>query len=135
MSFLANWRNRYRRSGGHDAGLVHVELRQSGGIAGMDVTTVLHGRQLRVTDHGQTRAERQLGRQQVGEVAGLVKELDRAAPRSRYPSAHQLFDGIEFSLTYTAGSASASILVEPGAEGPPEPFWQLVTYLDTCARP
>jgi hypothetical protein len=75
---------KFRRFGRRSAASVHLELRQTGGIAGLSQQIVLDGSLLRVLDRGQVRTERRLTSSQVAEVTELINELDSQAPRPRY---------------------------------------------------
>lgn len=125
---------KFRLFGRRSAASLHLELRQTGGIAGLDQQIVLDGKALRVLDRGQVRTERQLTASQVGEVTELINELDRHAPRPQYGGGRQVPDALSFRLTYTTPSGTTIIAVESGADPPPEPFLKLVRHLGEYGR-
>jgi hypothetical protein len=113
---------------------IRVELRETGGVAGLDRSIVLEGQHIITKDRGTARFEHDLRPEQVKEVAGLIYELEQQDPK-RFYGGGNVSDATHLFLTYTAGSGTTTlqVLTDP-SDRPPEPFGALVKLLHSYAR-
>jgi hypothetical protein len=113
---------------------MRVELRETGGVAGLDRSIILEGQRIIARDRGTARSEHDLRPEQVNEVAGLINELEQQDPKRFYGGGY-VSDATHLFLTYTAGSGTTTlqVLTDP-SDKPPEPFRALVKLLHSYAR-
>lgn len=114
---------------------LRIQLRETGGFAGLQRLVALDGTTLRVLDRGQVRLHRELPIQVVRAVANQVKALEEIRPRRCYGHAGYASDILTTELAIYDDSQDFEVEVVSDPEDPAPPqFWEVVKGLRKLSR-
>lgn len=114
---------------------LRIQLRETGGFAGLQRLVALDGTTLRVLDRGQVRFERELPEQALRAVANQVTALESIRPRRCYGHAGYASDILTTELAIYGDSKGLEVEVVSDPEDPaPIQFWEVVNGLRKLIR-
>ena len=112
-----------------------VQLREHGGVAGIQRSVALEGGRLRVLDRGEVRAEKDLPPEALRTVESLVKALEDIGPRRSYGQVRYASDILTTELSIFDDSKGLKVEVVSDPTDPaPSQFWDVVNDLRKLRR-
>lgn len=112
-----------------------LQLRENGGVAGLERTLDLEGTTLRVLDRGKVRLEKILPATVIEDVVNRAKALEHAEPKRNYGSLGYISDPLttELEIFTDSNDLEVGVVSDPQDPAPPQ-FWQLVKGLHLLSR-
>jgi hypothetical protein len=118
----------------HEPGL-QIELRETGGVGGVQRTVALAGDTLRVTERGDLRLELRLPGNVIRTFMDRVKALESIQPRSKYGRYTYASDILTTKLEILDDSKGLQVQVVSDPRDPaPRQFWEIVNGLRKLSK-
>ena len=115
--------------------LPRVQLRETGGVAGLERSVALEGNTLRILDRGGVSLELEVPSSAISNLVNLVKTLAEIRPRRHYGRAGYAADVMKTKLQAHDDSTDLEVEVIFDPSDPaPFPFWVIVNQLHKLGK-